>query len=88
LDGDKINPAWLSRQDSTEHAVYADEVRQAVASEVAKLPASAQEVVHLYYFDDMTLDEISQTMGRRRDYVRQVLLNAKLVLRSRLGYAL
>ena len=46
--------------------------------ELRRLPERDRTVLHLYYYEDMTTEEIAQMLGRNPATVRSQLLRAKL----------
>lgn len=50
--------------------------------ELKKLPAKYREVIHLYYYEDMTIQEISQILHRKNSTVRTQLTRARALLKN------
>ena len=45
--------------------------------EISQLPPKYREVIHLYYFEDMSTDEIAKILGRKNTTVRSQLKRAR-----------
>ncbi len=56
--------------------------------ELQQLPPKYREVIHLFYYEDMSLDEISQALNRKNSTVRTQLTRARALLKNMLkeGY--
>ena len=67
---------------SLEEAVINDERKQIVSSAIAKLPEDMQIAVHLFYFEDMTYQEIAKVMKKNEKQVDNLLYRAKKELRA------
>ena len=50
--------------------------------ELKKLPPKYREVIHLFYYEDMTTEEISVVLGIRSSTVRSQLTRARAMLRD------
>ena len=55
-----------------------------VIESVKKLPEKYRIVVHLFYYEDMSVDDISNTIGVKPSTVRTRLTRARDMLRRRL----
>lgn len=64
-----------------------NELREAMRSEIARLPEREQAVLVLYYEDGLTLAEIGEALGVTESRVSQIHAKAVLQLRSRLASA-
>ncbi len=62
------------------------EQRENIGLEVAKLEAKYRRVVQLYYFDDLSYEEISAKLKLPVNTVRTHLLRAKEILRKNIKY--
>ncbi|CAB4896443.1 unannotated protein [freshwater metagenome] len=71
--------------DSPSGAYEEGEVRQAVRSEVRKLPDREKLVLSLYYDEGLTLAEIGGVLGVTESRVSQIHTKAVLQLRSRMA---
>ena len=68
-----------------EDAVLADQRKRTVHSAISKLPQDMQLAVHLYYFEEMSYEEIARVMRKTRKQVDNLLYRAKKELRNLLG---
>ena len=50
--------------------------------ELQKLPPKYREVIHLFYYEDMSLEEISQVLNRKNSTIRTQLTRARAMLRN------
>lgn len=55
-----------------------------VLCEVAKLPEKYRVIVHLFYFEDMSVKEISSLLGRKEATVKSHLYRAREILKKNL----
>lgn len=69
------------------HALEQQELRDAMRSEITRLPEREQAVLILYYEDGLTLAEIGEALGVTESRVSQIHTKAVLQLRSRLASA-
>lgn len=51
-------------------------------NELQKLPHKYREVIHLFYYEDMSIEEISKALDRKNSTVRTQLTRARAVLKS------
>ena len=51
-------------------------------NELQKLPPKYREVIHLFYYEDMSIEEISQTLIRKNSTVRTQLTRARTMLKE------
>ena len=56
--------------------------------ELQQLPKKYREVIHLFYYEDMSLDQISRALNRKNSTVRTQLTRARALLKNMLkeGY--
>lgn len=69
------------------HAIEQMELRDAMRSEIGRLPEREQAVLILYYEDGLTLAEIGEALGVTESRISQIHTKAVLQLRSRLARA-
>lgn len=50
-------------------------------NELQQLPKKYREVIHLFYYEDMSLEEISQALNRKNSTVRTQLTRARELLK-------
>lgn len=60
------------------------EVKSAVVSEIMQLPGKLKEVVLLYYYEDMNLSEIAETLNVSVTTVHRRLEKARVLLKNML----
>lgn len=53
-------------------------------NELQQLPKKYREVIHLFYYEDMSLDQISQALNRKNSTVRTQLTRARALLKNML----
>lgn len=53
-------------------------------NELQQLPQKYREVIHLFYYEDMSLEEISQALNRKNSTVRTQLTRARVLLKNML----
>jgi RNA polymerase sigma-70 factor (ECF subfamily) len=78
--------AWLAQESESpdETVARADEERRLVA-EVATLPEPYREVIFLYYYDDVTYQDVAAVLGVSAATVNARLTKARAMLRERLS---
>jgi RNA polymerase sigma factor FliA len=64
-----------------------EEVRQALATAINRMPEREKVVLTLYYYENLTLAEIGQVLGVTESRVCQIHTRAVLQLKSRLAIA-
>ncbi|MBQ3215227.1 MAG: sigma-70 family RNA polymerase sigma factor [Oscillospiraceae bacterium] len=72
-------------QKTLEELVITDERRRIVNDAITKLPEDMRVVIHLFYFEGMTYDEIATVMKKNRKQVDNLLYRAKKELSVILG---
>ena len=86
-----FSSAWIrhraSLADAAEQAVpplqLADE--EGVAAAVLKLPAAYRLVIHLFYYEDLSLKQISGILNKKEGTVKSQLNRARALLKKELG---
>ncbi len=78
-----LSSAWRKRTEPLNKNVlinveYTDELYY----ELKKLPQKYREVIHLYYYQDMPVDEIAKMLGKRSGTVRTQLNRAREILKK------
>ena len=71
--------------ESPESQYERQEVRQMLTDAIDKLSEKEKRVITLYYFEDLTLKEISSIMGVSESRISQIHSKAVLRLQSKLG---
>jgi RNA polymerase sigma-70 factor (ECF subfamily) len=84
-DGSEGDGLLATDKDPTQHAAeQADDVRRLMA-EVEALPETYREVLMLYYYDDLTYQDLAELLGVSFATVNARLTKAKAMLRCRLS---
>ena len=78
------NDEVLSKSDerALEEIVITDERTRLINDAVASLPEVMQIAIHMFYFEDMTYEEIARVMKKSRKQVDNLLYRAKKALRT------
>ena len=75
---------------SEEESLYAQivhaEQQHTVASALAKIPVLYQNVIRLYYFEDLSYEEVSKKLALPINTIRTHLRRGKILLREILSY--
>jgi RNA polymerase sigma-70 factor, ECF subfamily len=71
--------------DSVEETVIQDEEDGQLAAVVIELPVNYREVIYLFYFEEMTIKEISVVTEVKENTIKTRLKRAKELLKERLG---
>ena len=79
------SPADLQYQPG--RAIEEGELREAMRSEISRLPEREQAILILYYEDGLTLSEIGEALGVTESRISQIHTKAVLQLRSKLSAA-
>jgi RNA polymerase sigma factor for flagellar operon FliA len=81
------NPLNLSanQADNPENSVETMETRKALAEAIDQLPDKDKKVITLYYFEELTLKEISAVLGVSESRVSQIHTKAVLLLKAKLA---
>ena len=66
------DPAGLQWQESIEEAMWRKELQEAVWSVLQTVQEEYREILHLRYWEDMTLQEISELQGISRNRIAQM----------------
>jgi len=79
----------LPRQDMPSESYLEKEImerekRRILLEEVWKLPRKYREVIHLFYFEEMSVKEISVATGRKQSTVTSQLTRGREILKKRL----
>lgn len=69
--------AELPSADNTAEIIERSERKSAVLNAVTALPPKYRTVVHLYYFEDMSVAEIAEAIGARQSTVKTQLARAR-----------
>lgn len=78
-----MSSMWYSKmQELDETLAIEDENDINLYYELQKLPAKYREVIHLFYYEDMSVEQISNTLGRKCSTVRTQLTRARAMLKD------
>lgn len=77
------NSAWKRKVGPlTETIPFETKEDMDLSGELRRLPPKYREVIHLFYYEDMSLEEISQALNRKNSTVRTQLTRARALLRT------
>lgn len=77
------NSLWRKRTEPLKDDLALEDQKEIDLSHALKtLPAKYREVIHLYYYEDMSTDEISRLLGRKSSTVRTQLVRARAMLKK------
>lgn len=77
------NTPWKKKMvEMPEEMVYEEGEMIDLYYELQKLPTKYREVIHLFYYEQMSLEEISMALKRKNSTVRTQLTRARAILRS------
>ncbi len=86
LSKNKLRTVWFRREEIPE--AYADvqpgEGEPAVLQAVKQLDVKYREVIHLYFYEEYSTEEIARMLGKNPSTVRSLLHRAKLILKDKL----
>ena len=78
--------AWVAQQgDSPDEAACRADDKRLLLAEVDTLPESYREVILLYYYDDVTYQDVAAALGVSAATVNARLTKARAMLRERLS---
>ncbi len=79
------NSPWKRRMEPlTEDMAFQSREDTDLWEQLQKLPDKYREVVHLFYYEQMSLEEISQALHRKNSTVRTQLTRARAMLKTQL----
>lgn len=74
---------WKKRMRGlTEDMVFEEAQSMDLYYELQKLPQKYREVIHLFYYENMSLEEISRMLNRKNATVRTQLTRARAILKK------
>lgn len=77
--------AWKRKTEPlTEDIPFETKEDAGLSYELQRLPKKYREVIHLFYYEDLSLEEISRALNRKNSTVRTQLTRARALLRDRL----
>jgi len=75
--------AWKKRTVPLDETIpYIDKEETDILRELQKLPKKYIAVVHLFYYEDMSIDEISKAIGKSPSAVKMRLMRARNMLKD------
>lgn len=78
-----MSSMWYSKtQELDETLAIEDDTSVNLYYELQKLPVKYREVIHLFYYEDMTVEQISKALGRKHSTVRTQLTRARVMLKD------
>ena len=78
--------SWVAQErDSPDEAACRADDRRRLMSEVAMLPESYREVLMMYYYDDVTYQDVAVALGVSAATINARLTKARAMLRERLS---
>lgn len=78
------NVGFLEEEQGAEENGYTIEEENPVRKAVLELPEKYRAVVHLFYFEELSVSEICKVLGQKESTVKSQLFRARELLRSRL----
>lgn len=77
------NYLWKKKtQELTDKLLFETEETVNLYVELQQLPLKYREVIHLFYYENMSLEEISLTLNRKNSTVRTQLTRARAMLKK------
>lgn len=78
-----MSSMWYSKtQELDETLAIEDENDINLYYELQKLPVKYREVIHLYYYEDMSVEQIANVLERKNSTVRTQLTRARAMLKD------
>ncbi len=75
----------IEEQKTLEELILLEEKKRVVNAALGRLPKDMRLACHLFYFEEMSYDEIARVMKKSKKQVDNLLYNAKSKLRAILG---
>lgn len=66
----------------TEDLIFNDKEMQDLNTELHKIPQKYREVIYLFYYEEMSINEISSALNRKNSTVRTQLTRARSMLKD------
>jgi len=80
-----VEPTTKNKDDRPESYVELNEIKEILGEAIDKLPEKEKKVISLYYFEELTLKEISAIMNVSESRISQLHTKAVLRLRGKLA---
>lgn len=78
-----LSSAWRKkRAELPEDLPFEDRRKQELYQELQQLPGKYREVIHLFYYEQLSVEEIAGVLGRKPSTVRTQLTRAREMLRG------
>ena len=78
-----IKSAWNTKTVPLEETDFlAEDEHRELYYELSQLPPDYREVIHLFYYEDMSTEEIARLLNRKKSTVRTQLTRARAMLRK------
>ena len=79
-----FNSAWIKRTVPIDDDTFVFETKEEndLFYELQKLPAKYRTVIHLFYYEDMSIVEICNTLAKKPSTVKMQLLRARKMLKK------
>lgn len=77
-----LSSRWhRNREELSEDILFEDRRQQDLHTELQQLPAKYRDVVHLFYYEELSVEEIGRVLRRKPSTVRTQLTRARELLR-------
>lgn len=77
-----VDPAGLQWRESLEESIWQKQLQEAVRAALATVPEQYREILHLRYWEDMTLEDVGDLCGISKERVRQMENKGIRILRQ------
>lgn len=78
-----LKSSWKTKIVPLENAIdFEVEEHRSLHDELSQLPSDYREVIHLFYYEDMSTEEIAKLLNRKKSTVRTQLTRARTMLRK------
>lgn len=78
-----LSSVWQKRTEGlSEEIVFREKENQNLHRELMKLPAKYRSVIHLFYYEELTVEEIGRILNRKPATVRTQLTRGRELLRE------
>lgn len=80
-----LSSVWQKRTEGlSEEIPFTEKEHQHLYQELQKLPGKYRSVIHLFYYEELSVEEIGQVLNRKSATVRTQLTRAREMLRGML----
>jgi len=80
-----FNSAWMKRTTPLQdYFAFEMEEESALFYELQKLPMKYRAVIHLFYYEEMSIDEICDALGKKQSAIKMRLSRARKMLKDSL----